>query len=71
MRVRKIKQILKELDIDDRQYLQKVDILHQLLHNPYTGHIIDKEIVDWCKKVGLKPELSCEDVGAWWTCSAG
>jgi hypothetical protein len=60
--------LIYDLEPDDDRYLDKLDILHKLVHNPHCGHIIPKEIANWCKSVGLCAELSTEDGGAWWTC---
>ena len=70
MNEEKLKQALNDLKFEDKYYLEKVILISQLLQEPTVGHIICKQIVDWCKKIGLKPELSTEDKTAWWTCSA-
>ena len=70
MNEEKLKQALNDLKFEDKYYLEKVILISQLLQEPTVGHIISKQIVDWCKEIGLKPELSTEDKTAWWTCSA-
>lgn len=67
-RERSPRSLILDLEPDDDRYLDKLDILYKLVHNPNCGHIIPKEIVNWCKSVGLCAELSTEDGGAWWTC---
>ena len=70
MTTQEIKQQIKNLDIDDELYIKKLDILFRLILHPRVGHIVHESIVEWCREVGLKPEASFEDGGAWWTCNA-
>ena len=60
--------LILDLEPDDKYYIDKLNILHQLVTDPNVGHIIPKHIVDWCKSVGLCAEPSCEDRTSWWTC---
>jgi hypothetical protein len=66
----KLQNLIRDLGNDDKYYIQKLELLINLLRYPDTGHIISKDIVDWCNNVGLKAEQSFEDGASWWTCSA-
>lgn len=66
----KIKEVIINLDIKDKHFKDKIVFLLELLDDPSTGHIIDREMVEWCKSIGLKPTLNTEDGDAWWTCRA-
>ena len=63
------KKILKELSLKDKFYMPKLKILNQLIVSPDGGHIIDREIVDWCNKVGFKTSDHHDAGVSWWTCS--
>jgi hypothetical protein len=67
---RKIQNLIRKLKNDDKYYMEKIDLLHNLLRYPDIGHVISKDIADWCNEVGLKPEYNCEDGASWWSCSA-
>ena len=66
---KKLKKLVERIDINDKHLKDKIKLLLELIDDPKEGHIISREIVDWCESVGLKPRLNCEDGGAWWTCS--
>lgn len=70
MTKKKLKEALRDLEFSDKYYLEKVVLISQLLEEPTAGHIICDGIVEWCRKIGLKPTCNCEDKTAWWTCSA-
>lgn len=67
---RKLKILIHNLDFNDKYYMQKLDLLHDLLRYPDVGHVISKDIADWCEEAGLKPESNCEDGASWWSCAA-
>lgn len=61
--------ILKNLSPRVKNYKGKVKLLAEIIATPTTGHICPGNLVNWCKKVGLKTELHCEDRTSWWTVS--
>jgi hypothetical protein len=63
------RKLIKDLNTKDRSYKDKLDILYQLVKYPNGCHVIPNELIYWCKKVGLKPELNCDCEISWWTCS--
>lgn len=60
--------ILSILDEDDKNYIDKLNILHSLITNPNVHQIIPKHIVEWCKAMGFDVSPNHEDGGSWWTC---
>lgn len=66
----KIQKLVSELKENDKYYLDKLILLTQLLTEPDTGHIINKDIAEWCTEVGFKVCHHCEDKTSWTTCCA-
>ena len=66
----KVRKIVSKLKPDAKDYDKKLKLLSELIEEPDCGHIIDKELVNWCRRHGLKPECNFEDRTSWWTCSA-
>ena len=67
-RDRSPRSLISDLEPDDKYYIDKLNILHQLVTEPNFSHIIPAVIANWCKSVGLCAEGNCEDRTSWWTC---
>ena len=64
-----LERIRKRIKSSDHLYIEKVRFITHLLDNPDVGYIIDRNLVEWAKCIGLKPELNCQDRTSWWTCN--
>ena len=64
----KLQKLVSELKENDKYYLDKIILLTQLLTEPDTGHIINRDIAEWCAEVGFKIYHHCEDKTSWTTC---
>lgn len=64
-----LRNLVKELEVADKDYLPKLKILYLLMGSPGIGIIIPADMVDWCREVGLNPNFNSEDRTTWWTCN--
>jgi len=60
-----LKKIIEELNVEDEKYIEKMELLGKLIQNTGIGFIIEKELVEWCKTVGLKPECQFQNRTSW------
>ena len=61
------KYLLSNLDPNDKQYFNKLNILHTLICHPGVNSAIETSMRDWCEGVGLKTTLNGEGDTTWWT----
>jgi hypothetical protein len=63
------KKILKNLEDNEEYFIEKAQLLLQIIQYPDVEHLVPHFLVQWCKDVGLMMKFNQDSHTDWWSCT--